>query len=238
MPARRGIVLLLIHFIIIGRVSVKGFFINSDDDFEDQSSSYSVENINPEKLSNALKALMSLNDGELGLLLSGAAIPDVASQINPMTSFLLANSHQKLETIQDAIARYPDSQLPGDLAIAKRRKLSENRLQPDSLLAALAQLASQVKEQQRAEIPVPQQGPIFTSNSSREIAKSRRRRSHRNGSKAGYYTAQQHFHPEFFYRPESEYLIKKKKNKNYFCLLKEMPEILNPVCSSYQMFKI
>ena len=188
---------------------------SSDGGAEDQLGDVRVARVN-----RAIKALLDLNDGELGTLLSGISVPEAATRLSPSAHLLLSSSQHKFDNIRKELRENRLHNLPGDLRIAKRRRLRAHRppstthSSVDSVLSTMTDLAQYLNAQQSHSSTNTNRNARRTMKHGRRVKKNKGYDSLKDKSQVEtndedyeYIFGIENFHPEFFFRPESKYNI-------------------------------
>lgn len=169
-----------------------------------------VEVLSTERVREALRALLALNDGELKGLLGGAPPHVIAPKLSPSTILFLAATQRQLHQLKKSLP-YAQKTFPGDMLIAKRRRIStaKRSQDPDSLLTAIAQLSAYVHDSSQDADEIRRLGAEEDERINiadlDTIVKSRRRRSHKDHIKVQHHKHDScKFHPDFWFRPRGK----------------------------------
>lgn len=157
----------------------------------------------------ALRALLSLNDGELKSLMGGEDPKSLAQRISPETQLFLAGTHRKLAKLGKM------ESLTGDMAIATRRKHRnrKNHHKADSLLGALSELAEQVHlqhNQQPSDNRIENKKNIEESSSMGDTLSLQKKSRHKKSLRTKkmhhhHHKPHNNFHPQIWFRPKGEF---------------------------------
>ena len=174
-----------------------------------ESAQVDLEKFSSQRVREALRALLALNDGELSSLLGGSKPSEVATNLSPSTLLFLSATQNTLHKLKKVMPFMKDSSLPGDFVIAKRKKTSSKQRteDPDSLLNAITHISSYAVANNRDIHILTPDAERLKQRNNFDTVKSRSRRSHTKQKKSSHRRLSRKFHPSFWFRPRGKNTI-------------------------------